>query len=172
MYMRCIICVRGSLAPTAIRRAMDRDTKVSDALRDPWLLPAFLGVARLPINNLNFEHEIFKKHHRPVSEKILTRLRSVFQREGFLRSKSKNWIDAVVEPQKLLSALAQCGKTRDDISSEKKDLPILDLGTVDCLQGVHRILAAADGLNPNDQWWTVRLYSRGEFLINFAKIRI
>lgn len=141
---------------------MDQATEPVDLSRDPWLSPAFLGVARLPIDSLNFEHEVFKKQHRPVSEKVVERLRSIFWREGCLRSESKNWIDALVDPQRFHSVLAQREQSQHDLRLGVKELPLLDLGLVDCLQGVHRILAAGDVLNQNDRWWTVRLYSRGE----------
>lgn len=130
--------------------------------RDPWLTSAFLGVARLPLTTLNFEHELFKRQHRPVSEKIVDRLRAIFRREGCLRSQSQNWIDALVDPRRLRSALARNGLTQDELRPEAEEIPLLDLGPVECLQGVHRILAAADVLNQNDRWWTVRLYCPGE----------
>lgn len=144
---------------------MDK-AEAADVTRDPWVLPAFLGVARLPINSLSFDHELFKQH-RPVSDKIFDRLRTIFQREGCFRTPSQNWIDALVDPRRLRSALARNGLTQDDLHPEAEKLPLLELGPVDCLQGIHRILPASDFLNQNDRWWTVRLYCSRESFFFF-----
>lgn len=119
----------------------------------------------MPIEALKFDHDIFVQHHRPISEKIVERLRSIFRREGCLRDDSGNWINALVDASHLESILSKNGLCEADLRSDAQKLPLLELNRVDCLQGVHRILAASRLLNPNDRWWTVRLYSKGAHLV-------
>lgn len=121
----------------------------------------FKGVAKVPIDALKFDNELFIQQHRPVSEKIVTSLRDIFRREGCLRYDSSNWIDALVDPDHLQSVLARKGLTEEDLRADAERLEPLELSRVDCLQGLHRILAASDILDPNDRWWIVKLYSRG-----------
>lgn len=121
----------------------------------------FKGVARVPIEALKFDHNLFAHHHRPKSEKIVRRLRGIFRREGCLRYDSSNWIDALVDSDHLGSVLAQNGLREADLHPDAQKFPLLEFTRVDCLQGVHRVLAASALLNPNDRWWTVKLYSRG-----------
>lgn len=118
---------------------------------DSGLARCFRGVAKVPIDALNFDHRLFKEQHRPHSEKIVCRLQSIFRREGCLRWEQDNWIEAVVGPGQLEYALAQNGLTAHDIDIDSESYPLLNLQSVDCLQGLHRIRAASDLLDQNDQ---------------------
>ncbi|KAL1629899.1 hypothetical protein SLS56_005169 [Neofusicoccum ribis] len=134
--------------------------------RDSRLAHAFLkGVAKVPIDALKFDHDLFVQHHRPVSEKIVERLRGIFRREGCLRDDTGNWIDALVDAPHLEYILSKNGLREADLRSDAGRFPLLELNRVDCLQGVHRVLAASKLLNPNDRWWTVRLYSKGAHIV-------
>ncbi|KAH7033932.1 hypothetical protein B0J12DRAFT_766202, partial [Macrophomina phaseolina] len=95
--------------------------------------------------------------HRPVSQRIVNRLRQAFEKEGLQRYEPKNWIDALVDPQHLASVLAENGLT--ELGNEVESIPILRMGPINCLQGIHRTLAASGLLHQNDRWWFVRLYS-------------
>lgn len=130
--------------------------------RDRELSRFYRGVVRVPLDNLNFEHPLFQKRHRPVSQRIVNQLRQAFEKEGLRRYEPRNWIDAIIDPQHLASVLAENRLT--DLESEVESIPLIWLSSLNCLQGIHRILAASDFLHQNDRWWTVRLYSNGNLL--------
>ena len=124
----------------------------------------YLGIAKIKLGALNFDHPLVRKKHRLPSKKNVRRLRNVFERAGCERLEKENFINAVVDDAALISSLAFSGlnKQRFRQLQEGDSIPFVDLRSVDCLGGLHRIEAAKEFLDDNDQWWIVRLFSKGE----------
>lgn len=128
-------------------------------LPEASLSPYFRGVARVQLSALNFSRALSSQRHRPLSEKIVTRLVDVLRREGCRRDDEANFVDVVVDDDALQAALAKVGLTDASLQSGSESQPILPLHDLQCLHGLHRIAAARLVLDQNDQWWPVRLYS-------------
>ncbi|PVH95990.1 hypothetical protein DM02DRAFT_536228, partial [Periconia macrospinosa] len=125
----------------------------------------FLGLARLKLNKLNFEQSV-KTGHREVSEKTINKLINVFKFEGCRRYDEENYVDALIDQNILLQILSTAGLDLQYFRHQSRASPAQEIqelnigGNVDCLNGLHRIKAAQRFLDPNDQWWIVRLYSK------------
>jgi hypothetical protein len=125
----------------------------------------FLGIARLDIE-LDFQHAL-KQNHREESTKATNRLLQIFSLEGCRRFGEENFIDALVDTMSLNLALADAHLSRDSFKSvslgalcDPAKMPTLPaLRSVNCLNGLQRIRAAAGYLPKNDRWWFVRLHS-------------
>jgi hypothetical protein len=135
------------------------DVQVQCAMKSEF----FIGIARIHLDKLSF-HDALSKQHRAESEKATARLLSVFQLEGCQRLEENNFIDALISEGRLDSALATAGVTREQFRGEAilrtadEALELHPEHDIQCLNGLHRILAAKKFLDNNDQWWTVKLY--------------
>ena len=122
----------------------------------------FVGVARVQLRSLNFDHPLAEPH-RDLSKKAVNRLKRIFTIEGCLREQSENYVNAVVDRQHLRSALREANLRESDlIPGDDGRAPALPILKVSCLHGLHRVRAAQKFLDRDDQWWTVRLFSDGE----------
>jgi hypothetical protein len=129
----------------------------------------FLGLARIRLDQLHFADSI-KQGHREASEKVETRLLTVFKFVGCLRLEAENFIDAEVDSNALNLALLRANLTEAEIEAKAQNdiydsaqVPALSFEQgITCLNGLHRIRAAESFLDLNDQWWIVRLYSNVE----------
>lgn len=125
----------------------------------------FLGIARVSFCLLDFT-EALSRTHREESDKAKVRLLSVFKYEGCLRHVEEHFIDAAVNKEVLQSALRQLGislatfKERSyDYVATPNSIPELRFTRpIACLSGLHRVRAAEEYLDQNDQWWYVKLY--------------
>ncbi len=120
-----------------------------------------VGVARINLSALNFDHSL-RHNHRELSDKVVERLRKIFTTEGCLRLDDENHISAVVDSGVLATALSVAGLGMESLRrGDDGFIPHLIISSVKCLHGLHRIAAAKAHLDDNDQWWAVRLYSDG-----------
>lgn len=115
----------------------------------------FRGLARVRLNNLEFTNVLDQAKHRPLSPRNVARLRHVFTLEGCQRYEEANFISGLIEVDDNDSATPL---QPPDVSL----IPLLEPRTpIRCLNGLHRIRAAQEYLDANDQWWIVKLYSEG-----------
>jgi len=127
----------------------------------------FLGVGRIHLDKLDFTHSLFHDH-REESEKVRSRLLNVFKLEGCRRFDEDTFIDATINETDFEMALSRAGKQKESFKKSSLDA-LLDPVTitslevaaysVHCLTGLHRVRAAQEYLDGNDQWWVVRLHA-------------
>ncbi|OCL03052.1 hypothetical protein AOQ84DRAFT_420650 [Glonium stellatum] len=122
----------------------------------------FRGIAQIDLTALNFDHPLARNYHRQPSSKKIARLKNIFTLENCLRSDEENFIDAIVDDDMLAEALQVSGLEANAFRHrpEGMEIPRLLISHVDCLNGLHRTCAAKRHLDQNDQWWTVRLFSK------------
>jgi hypothetical protein len=117
----------------------------------------FLGFARISLRALTFEHPLAQRlQRRQAVEKNVARLTEIFKQTSCDRGKEKNAIIAVFSPHNLTRTLP---KTIDSTIECAIEVPFLPVPSVDCLHGLHRVLAARKIFDEEDDWWLVRLYS-------------
>ncbi|KAF2105294.1 hypothetical protein BDV96DRAFT_592750 [Lophiotrema nucula] len=89
-------------------------------------------------------------------------MRKRLEKIGCLRLQEGNFINAFVDDACLDDAAARSQVSRNKLFGlrEGQELPLLHPLSVECLSGLHRIEAAKEFLDENDQWWTVRLFSK------------
>ena len=118
------------------------------------------GVARVKLSALNFESSM-RQGHRPPSEEVIELLQRKFKIAGCHRFDEQSYISAVVDDAALDDALSAVGLAKTELTDPTRGIPHLSLPPLQCLHGLHRVLAARRYLG-EDGWWTVRLYSSGE----------
>ncbi|KAI9715107.1 MAG: hypothetical protein M1828_001042 [Chrysothrix sp. TS-e1954] len=130
----------------------------------------FVGLARVRLTALDFELAL-QQAHREASEKVTEQLLRIFELEGCRWLDHCNYLSASVDSESLTQALVAAGIDRNALPEQgDRSIPWLDLTRVDCLHGLHRVLAASKFLVEEvDRWWTVRLYEALP-LENFARI--
>lgn len=121
---------------------------------------AFQGFAKVGLDALQFKHD----SHRGLDNRNVTRLRKIFELEGCQRFDELHFVDVVV-PKSSLER--HQNSTAGPVLSPQPashwlNAPVLDLGQLECLSGLHRIQAALQYLQPNDRWWLARVYSDGK----------
>ena len=123
----------------------------------------YRGIAKVKLEALNFDHPLTRKKHRKVSQKNVNRLGKIFSQGGCFRLQQENFVNAVIDDAALETSLSSIGLTEDTFLRlrEGEPLPCLNINNVDCLSGLHRIEAAREFLDDNDQWWVVRFFSKG-----------
>jgi hypothetical protein len=128
-------------------------------------LRCYRGIARVSLESLTFRHALAENKHRAISQENVRRLKRIFEHNGCLRLQEEHVINATVHDDDLDAALAKSGITETDFCSLRwtQDAPLLDLPSIQCLSGLHRIEAAHQFLDDNDKWWVVRLFSHGGF---------
>lgn len=120
----------------------------------------FRGFAKIPLRSLHFQDPEFKKKHRAVNDKCVRRLQDVFAKAGCNREVSKHAIEGRAEKGEIDEAIRQLGRALP-MTIEGSDVPHIPLKSVECSNGLHRVRAAQVVLDPNDQWWPVKLYVDG-----------
>ena len=121
----------------------------------------FRGFARVALGALEFAQAL-SNSHRPLAERNITRLVQIFNIEGCHRADRDNCLKAVVDESVLADALVTHSHSLlDKFPRDWKTIPVLPVQSVQCLNGLHRKLAAERFLAPNDQWWTVELFTTG-----------
>lgn len=121
---------------------------------------AFRGFARVGLDTLQFRHD----SHRGLDNRNVTRLCKIFELEGCQRLDDHHFVDVIIDEASFDSIqdgtnepVVQTQPARDWLSA-----PLLDIGSIECLSGRHRIQAALQYLEPNDRWWIARVYSDGK----------
>jgi hypothetical protein len=124
---------------------------------------SYRGIAKVRLQALNFDHYLVRKERRDVSAKNVHHLQKVFRLNGCQRLRKENFVNAVIDDETLRASLSLSGTSEDQLRQlrEGDQIPMLDVASLDCLEGLHRVLAAKGYLHDNDQWWIVRLYTKG-----------
>jgi hypothetical protein len=121
----------------------------------------FRGTVCISLRRLRFEPE----YSRDVDKKNVERLKRIFARQGCLRLSLTNHVPAIINERDLKAALQCSGRTLEDLLNSAQDAPpklTLPPGyMLECLHGQHRILAARETLEPQEEWWAVDLYLSG-----------
>jgi hypothetical protein len=65
----------------------------------------YLGIAKIKLRALNFNHPLIYKKHQLLSKKNIRRLRNIFKRVGCERLEKENFINTVVDNAALISSL-------------------------------------------------------------------
>lgn len=124
----------------------------------------YLGVARVDLSSLSFDHPL-NHCHRETSQKAIDRLRKIYRVQGCLRYQDEHFLNGIICRDALDESLAEGGLGVEgyDYLTRKEDgtIPYLPLLNVNCLHGLHRVRAAEKFLDDDDQWWIVRLYADG-----------
>ncbi|KYG41239.1 hypothetical protein M433DRAFT_76237 [Acidomyces richmondensis BFW] len=116
----------------------------------------FQGFAKLNLAAFDFARAS-AVGHRDVDNRNVARLVNIFQLEGCKREESDNIVDALIDASEQRIDLPQY------LPNDCKDIPTISFNTVQCLNGLHRLLAARQHLDANDQWWIARLFSKGNY---------
>lgn len=121
----------------------------------------FRGLARVDLAKLNFEYAL-SQGHRNLEQRNVKRLLGIFRTHGCERYESANFVKARVDAGSLDAALTSQGfRLPQQPPDSWQAIPILQVSSIDCLNGLHRVLAARKYLDLNDQWWIARLYTEG-----------
>ena len=121
----------------------------------------FRGLARVDLDTLKFDFA--SSHgHRDTWDKNVKRLVNVFRTEGCKRDETANFVKVRVNQGQLDASFAsQSTILPQQPPKDWKACPVLQLPSIDCLNGHHRVLAARQYLDRNDQWWVARVYTEG-----------
>ena len=121
----------------------------------------FRGLARVDLDTLNFGHAS-SRGHRDTWDNNVKRLVNIFRTEGCKRDEAANFVKVRVNQGHLDAALAsQSTSLPQQPPKDWKAYPVLQLSSIDCLNGHHRVLAARQYLDRNDRWWVARVYTEG-----------
>jgi hypothetical protein len=117
----------------------------------------FAGTARVAISCLEFIPG------RQIVPNIVTCLVRVFEKVRCRRLDPDNFIPVFITPSDLKRALRTSNLPPNALKRPSADgsLCFLNVATnqkLTCLHGRHRIQAAIKHLEPNDLWWTVKLF--------------
>ena len=119
------------------------------------------GLARIDLSALDFGFSL-QRGHREASDKLVCSLERKFELQGCLRFDDENYIPAIIEDNVLRLAISEAGLAELSIRNNDGFIPHLKIPHLDCLHGLHRVLAAERHLDEDERWWTVSLYSKGE----------
>ena len=121
-----------------------------------------LGFARVRLSDLHCDSQGGTTHRR-LAPATVSRLVRIFRSHPPLRGEERHFVEAVLD-DKDVSAVKQSAAVLPSAPSalQLQTLPILQGYRLRCLNGWHRLQAARRCLNENDQWWVVKIYSRGE----------
>lgn len=118
-----------------------------------------VGIVHVDISSLAFKDDIGL---RELDKALVTRLAQVFK-AGCSPDTAENHIPAYIQPEQLSHILRASQLTAADLQASLLGRPYrrLELGQdkLYCLHGRHRLQAALVALEPEDCWWTIRLYS-------------
>ena len=132
----------------------DEDSASNEVLR-------FRGFARVRLSALKFDN-ISSCGHRQVSERNVSRLVNIFRTEGCQRGDEQHAVKAIID-ERALEAAHTNGRSPLHARPPKdwNTVPELEIASLDCLNGFHRILAAKRFLSGRDQWWIARVLTNG-----------
>ena len=115
-----------------------------------------IGCARVNTSSLQFVEG------REIDPQIVQGLVDLFQRTKCRRYDPDNYIRVSVTKQQLKSILRLSKLTKNALKSPSQDgsLPLLNTGSIKLTSygGQHRIKAVETFPDPDDHWWTVRLF--------------
>ena len=121
----------------------------------------FCGLARVHLDALSFEHASFQGHREPSADNV-ARLVRVFRIEGCSRLEEANFVKALVNRRDLDAALASEHLTLpQQPPRDWSKQPILRLQAIECLNGLHRVLAERDFFVGKNRWWIAKIYTDG-----------
>lgn len=116
----------------------------------------FEGFARIRLSTLSFDK------HRFLSSKNVKRLQKIYGVEGCQRLDDRNFVDVLVTKERLNQTLLAQPSAIQQLPPENwNTCPIIDIDSLSCLTGLHRIEAAKRYLDANEQWWVARIYTNG-----------
>ena len=69
----------------------------------------YLGIAKIKLRALNFNHPLIRKKYRLLSKKNVRRLRNIFKRVGYKRLEKEIFINAIIDNIALILLLAFLG---------------------------------------------------------------
>lgn len=123
------------------------------------------GLAQIDLAALDFDFSLQQGHRQP-SDKIVSALEKKFKLAGCHRRDPQNYISALIDEDALRTAPTAAGSEEAALAprDDNPTIPYLPVERVDCLHGLHRVLAARRHLPEDDRWWIVRLYSSRETL--------
>lgn len=140
-----------------------------DTDSEDWRTKAahFLGFARVSLSQLDYKATASKKHDREECEKETSKLVNLFKLAGCRRYEEDNFIDAKIDSETFTAALRKAKLTPEsfkcrmnsDLESPKRILKFQLDRKVTYIDGLHRVLAGQEYLDPNDKWWIVKLHA-------------
>jgi len=132
-----------------------------------------IGCARVNTSSLEFVEG------RELDHRIVQRLVNLFEETECRRYDPDNYIRLSVTKKQLKNILRLSKLTQNALKSPSQDgsLPFLNTGSTKliCYEGQHRVKAAESFLEPDDHWWTIRLFfksSKGVWNSFLLEIRI
>ena len=118
----------------------------------------YKGTARINLDVLYFPWEQLCKKDK----KRIKRLEQCFEKEGCHRLPLLNHVAAIINPSDLDAAMRRSGVTMlTNTDTAYSELVFPDGFQLQCVKGMHRILAGRKFLAPSDKWWVVDLYLSG-----------
>jgi hypothetical protein len=128
-----------------------------------WSDQYLLGYARVNLHALIFRTESgrYKIKKKPTKKTIknITHLVSVFQKTGCQNNNKEHALPATIDENVLANAL----KGVDLPKIITGEVPLINIGPVQCLRGGRRVAAGKIFLDADRFWWTVAFYSTGNF---------
>ena len=119
----------------------------------------FKGWARVKLSSFDFEKSLHYGHRAKLDTNV-NRLRKIFREEGCRRLDDDNFAAGIVNAEGLHEALAASNLHEEDLRQiPTSDTPCLRLEKIDCVHGMHRILAGRHFLRDHDRWWIVCLFT-------------
>jgi hypothetical protein len=118
----------------------------------------YQGTARINLDVLYFSWEqLCRKDNKRIQK-----LERCFEREGCHRLPPLNHVAAIVNSSDLDAAMRRSGVTvLTNTEAAFSELVFPDSFQLQCVKGMHRILAGRKFLSPRDKWWVVDLYLSG-----------
>lgn len=139
--------------PGADTRDSQRERNVAESLHRECI-----GIARLDLSAFNFEKTL-RERHRAICANNVNRLERIFALQGCQRFYHENFVDVAVDSSKVELAIQSSQIDRESLKGPH-NVPLLDLGPVDCLHGLHRVRAADHFFEDEaERWWVARLYA-------------
>jgi hypothetical protein len=126
----------------------------------------YKGTARINLDVLYFRREqLCKSDKKHVEE-----LEHCFEKEGCHRLPLRNHVAAIINASALDAAMRRSGVsvlTNTEVPYHELVFP--EGFQLECLNGLHRILAGRKFLSPRDKWWAVDLYLSGMWISSYKK---
>jgi hypothetical protein len=123
----------------------------------------YRGTARINLDVLQFRWDLLCK----ADKKHVEHLERCFEKEGCHRLPCRNHVAAIINHSSLDAAMRKSGvnvlTNIDEATANAtySKLVFPDGFQLECLNGLHRILAGRKFLSPKDKWWVVDLYLAG-----------
>jgi hypothetical protein len=121
----------------------------------------YRGTARIKLEALHFRRD----ESRELDKGHVEYLKQCFKKEGCRPLEVSHHIPAVIDQERLNTAILASGISAKDLLSNPRDgYPELVFPAgyqLECLHGRHRIQAGREFLSPSNKWWAVDLYLAG-----------